>query len=1122
MKVKKRNGELQEVDFNKITKRIEALCFGLDMDYIKPTEVAKKVIAGLYDGVTTEELDNLASEVCGGLVSTHPDYSLLGGRIVTSNIQKKTSDNFYDNMLDMNHIISQAFVANLQKLSSADIARIQDAIDYDKSFNFDLFGINTLKRAYLLKGSEGKEIKERPQHLLMREALTVTMFNVDKSLSTYELLSEGIYTHATPTLFNAGTKREQLSSCFLLDMKEDSIDGIYDTLKQCAKISQSAGGIGLSIHKVRAKGSYISGTGGVSNGIVPMLRNFNETARYVDQGGGKRKGSFAIYLEPWHADIFDFLELKKNHGKEEMRARDLFYAMWNSDLFMKRVEANEEWSLFCPKECPLLIETYGDDFEQAYKVYESQGKALRTVKAQDLWFKIMESQVETGTPYMLYKDACNAKSNQKNLGIIKSSNLCFTGDTMVAVADGRNAISIKQLAEESKKVNEFPVYSARPRINKKGWKTEIKNAVAFKTGTKTVVEVTLSNGDTFKCTPDHEIALSSGGYCQAIDLVGKKVESFYTFTSVGNGQTPYRHIDSISNGHSKQHLMIYDFNADNPRKKGEHIDHIDKNALYFDAYTNLDKLEESEHRKKTGKEFSGNNNMVHRLKDAEKYAHNQSMASTATKNANFSGIDNFELIRIGKEIVRIHGCLTYKNYVKYRDETGIKIPLSFTNYRFGGSFVTYKKYVSGELIYTGEYEKDDRVKATYEDKDLPRKEYCKSIKDGIEVVSVKVLGQEDVYDLTVEDNHNFYIVTSSEDKSYLNCQGVLVHNCTEIIEYTDENEVAVCNLASIALPKFVKDGVFDFMSLFEVTQTVTENLNNVIDVNYYPVEEARNSNLKHRPIGIGVQGLADVFAMLKMPFDSKEAKQLNEEIFEAIYAGAVTRSCELAKMFGHYSSFEGSPISKGKFQFDLWGEHPTTDRFDWEQLRSEVVKHGTRNSLLVAPMPTASTSQILGNNECFEPFTYNIYKRGVLSGEFTVINKHLVKDLIDLGLWNHAMKQEIVKHKGSVQNLDLPQWIKDVYKTSYEISQKVIIDMASDRGKYICQSQSMNLFIGKPTIAKLTSMHFYAWKKGLKTGMYYLRTKPAQDAQQFTVDNSKQTEVQACSIDNPDCDSCGA
>tara|TARA_B100000131_G_scaffold309226_1_gene339464 strand:+ start:1664 stop:4027 length:2364 start_codon:yes stop_codon:yes gene_type:complete len=787
MLVIKRDGRKESVKFDKITARIEKLSYGLNTKYVKTIEIAKKVIDGLYDGVSTQELDELAAETAATLTTKHPDYATLAARISISNLHKTTSKSFSNTIKRLYTYINPKTQENAS-LISKDVYRIinknaailDSSIIYDRDFNYDYFGFKTLQKSYLLK-LDGKVV-ERPQHMLMRVAVGIHHDDIDSVIETYNLLSEKWFTHATPTLFNAGTPKPQLSSCFLLTMQEDSIDGIYNTLKQCAKISQSAGGIGLSIHNVRGTGSYIKGTNGVSNGIIPMLRNFDMTARYVDQGGGKRKGSFAIYLEPWHCDVFEFLQLKKNHGKEELRARDLFYAMWIPDLFMKRVEENENWSLFSPDEAPNLHETYGEEFEKLYIKYEKEGKARKTVKAQDLWFEILESQIETGNPYILYKDHANNKSNQKNLGTIKSSNLC-----------------------------------------------------------------------------------------------------------------------------------------------------------------------------------------------------------------------------------------------------------------------------------------------------------------------------------------------------------------TEIIEYTSPDEVAVCNLASIALNMFVKeDSTYDFQKLYEITKVITRNLNKVIDVNYYPVEEARNSNMRHRPIGIGVQGLADAFILMKFPFDSDEAKKLNKDIFETIYYAAMEASMELSKKEGTYESYKGSPVSKSIFQFDMWGITPDSGRWDWTKLKQKVKKHGVRNSLLLAPMPTASTSQILGNNECFEPYTSNLYTRRVLSGEFIVVNKHLLNDLIELDLWNDKMKDKIMEQNGSIQNInEIPEKIKLLYRTVWEVSQKSIIEMAADRGAYICQSQSMNIHMQDANFGKLTSMHFHAWKLGLKTGLYYLRTKAAADAIKFTIvkeekENSKENKTEnqeaiQCSIDNQDdCEMCGS
>lgn len=767
MYVVKRDGRKEPVSFDKITDRIRILCYELN-ERVDPVKVAMRVIEGLYDGVTTSELDNLAAETAASMTVTHPDFAQLAARIAVSNLHKNTKKSFSETMLDLYHYVnprtgkkSPLLADDVYEVIMANAEKLDSTIIYNRDFNYDYFGFKTLERSYLLK-INGK-IVERPQHMLMRVSVGIHLNDIEAAIETYELMSKKFFTHATPTLFNAGTPKPQMSSCFLLTMKDDSIDGIYDTLKQTAKISQSAGGIGLSIHNVRATGSYIAGTNGTSNGIVPMLRVFNDTARYVDQGGGKRKGSFAIYVEPWHADIFDFLDLKKNHGKEEMRARDLFYAMWISDLFMKRVEADANWTLMCPNECPGLYDVYGDEFDALYESYESAGKGRKTIKARELWEKILESQIETGTPYMLYKDAANRKSNQKNLGTIRSSNLC-----------------------------------------------------------------------------------------------------------------------------------------------------------------------------------------------------------------------------------------------------------------------------------------------------------------------------------------------------------------TEILEYTSEDEIAVCNLASISLPMFIDNGQFNHDYLFKVTKRITRNLNRVIDRNYYPVEEAYNSNMRHRPVGLGVQGLADAFIMLRMPFTSDEAKQLNQEIFETIYFAAVTASMELAKEEGPYSTFKGSPISQGEFQYNMWGlqDSDLSGRWDWSSLRKEVMEHGVRNSLLLAPMPTASTSQILGNNEAFEPYTSNLYTRRVLSGEFIVVNKHLLQDLVELGIWNEDLKQEIMRNNGSIQNIaGIPQEIKDLYRTVWEMSMRDIIDMSRQRGYFIDQSQSLNLFMEGATIAKLNSMHFYAWKSGLKTGMYYLRTKAAANAIQFTVAQQKKAEPTAVQVE---------
>tara|TARA_S200000501_G_scaffold47588_1_gene38385 strand:+ start:11189 stop:13573 length:2385 start_codon:yes stop_codon:yes gene_type:complete len=794
MQVVNRKGEKEDVRFDAILEKLSSLTEGLDPNWIDPAHLTKLTIEGLYDGVSTRELDQLAAETAASLASHHPDYSRLAARICVDDLHRSTKEVFTDVITDLREYIDPESKKHAPLISEEvygiimeNAETLNNHIDYNRDYNYDYFGFKTLERSYLLKLNG--EVAERPQHMLMRVSVGIHHGDIEKALKTYDLMSQGFFTHATPTLFNSGTPTPQMSSCFLLTMQDDSLVGIYDTLKQCALISKSAGGIGLSIHHIRSKGSYIKGTNGESNGIVPMLRVFNDTARYVDQGGGKRKGSIAIYLEPWHPDILAFLDLRKNHGKEELRARDLFYALWTPDLFMERVEQNADWSFFCPNECPGLQDAYGEEFKQMFESYEAQGLARETIPARTVWDKIVESQIETGTPYMLYKDAANTKSNQKNLGTIRSSNLC-----------------------------------------------------------------------------------------------------------------------------------------------------------------------------------------------------------------------------------------------------------------------------------------------------------------------------------------------------------------TEIMEYTAKDEVAVCNLASIALPKFVdvEKGEFNHQLLYDVTYHATGNLNRVIDVNYYPVEEARNSNMRHRPIGLGVQGLADTFAMLGLSFESPEAKVLNKEIFETIYFASCTASKDAAIKEGAYSTFKGSPASEGILQFDLWNMNEHSGRWDWDSLKSEIVANGMRNSLLLAPMPTASTSQILGNNECFEAFTSNLYVRRTLSGEFIVPNRHLINDLIKLGIWSLEMKDEILRHKGSIQNIvGIPDNIKELYKTTWEIKQKNVIDMAADRGAYIDQSQSMNIHMIDANAAKVSSMHFYGWRKGLKTGMYYLRTKAAVDAIQFTVeakksedqtvsglaDRAEMTSLEeiACSLDSPDdCLSCGS
>ena len=931
----KRDGRQEKVSFDKIQKRIEVLAgrvkpstFINDPLSVNIFEITKYVTTGLYPNIPTRKLDEFAAEHCASMAMTHPDYAKLASRIIISNHQKNTSPSFSEVVSELYYnkdihnkqspIVSEEFykkvMDNKEKLNSI--------IDYERDFLIDYFGFKTLEKSYLLKIN--KKVVERPQHLFMREAIAVS-YTLQDIINNYHYISKKYFTHATPTLYNAGTPNPQMSSCFLLAIQEDSIKGIYDTLGQCAEISKHAGGIGFWAHNIRANGSDIRGTNGTSNGLVPMLRCYNATARYVDQGGGKRKGSFACYLEPWHFDIENWLLLKKNTGNEEDRARDLFYGLWIPDLFMDRVENDKEWTLMCPNKCPGLFEKYGSGFKELYEYYENEGHGSKTIRARDLWLKILDSQIETGTPYMLYKDACNKKSNQKNLGTIKCSNLCteiieYTSPDEVAVC---NLASIALSAYITKCNDCITIYS------KKG------------------------------C----DFCEYSKNYCELNKLK-------YTYNIV-----------------------------DNPTKF----------------------LQETEEE----------------LDEAE--------------------------------------CL---------DEFTYKFPVIYINGNYSNG-----RHIGGN--------------------------YCGGYK--------------------------------------------------ELKEATKN--------------------VFDYQKLHKITKQVTRNLNKVIDDNYYPVKEAKTSNMRHRPIGIGVQGLADTFALLKIPFDSPEAAEVNKKIFGTIYHAAVETSVELAKERhmpltrfmklrkihmenqkkkgyssprereltkeeleeynklindnkiiseefnntypGAYSSFEGSPASKGILQFDMWDKKPI-DLWDWDTLKEDLKKYGMRNSLVTAPMPTASTAQILGNNECFEPFTDNIYLRRVLAGEFTIVNKYLLNDLIELGIWDQQMKDEILINRGSIQNIQrIPSDIKNLYKTVWEIKQKVILDMAADRGVYIDQSQSMNLFVSDPQFNKLTGMHFYAWKKGLKTGMYYLRTTPKAFTQQFSIDPEKVKQYKenyqnVTPIQEEECENCGA
>ena len=1053
MQVLKRDGSKEDVSFDKVLNRIRKSSENLD---VNPTLIAQRTLLRIYDGVKTSELDELASQLAISLMTTNPDYGTLAARIAISNHHRNTSDKFTEVVQVLSNQETKTEKTSnvseeLVEICKTHGDKINAKIDYERDYLFDYFGFKTLeKMQYLLRDVKGKTL-ERPQHLMMRVSLALWSNDLEKAFETYDLLSHKYFIHATPTNFNAGTPRQQLSSCYLLSVKSDSIIGIFDTLKDCAQISKYAGGIGLHIHNIRAKGSHIKGTNGTSNGIVPMLRTFNDTARYVDQcftpdtmihtengvryisqilpgekvltsnntyhtvlkqvvheyagqmyevqlegnemevcvtedhpilsiktndpldtvllqikaglkepeynevknlkegdftvfpggiyrkiisitptyysgkvydfeidgphdytvvhlgvahnGGGKRNGSFAIYLEPWHADVEDFLKLKLNTGSEEERCRDLFYALWLPDLFMERVEKNEKWTLFCPSEAPGLADVYGDEFKTLYEKYEAEGRGRKQVDAQKLWFKVLDSQIETGTPYLLYKDAANKKSNQKNVGTIKSSNLCVAPETYILTDKGQQQIS----KLEGQEVNVW---------NGETW----SKTTVIKTGeNQKLITVHLTNGLEITCTPYHKFILQG--------------------TSIKNG----------------------------------------------------------------------------------------------------TRVDAINLIP-GTTLMKC---------------------------------------------------------------DLPGMNIVKSITDNGRT--------DDTYCFNEPENHAGVF------------NGILTGNCTEIIEYSSPDETAVCNLASIALPMYV-DKKFDYIKLKEVVKVAIRNLNRVIDINYYPTPETEKSNKRHRPVGLGIQGLADVFALMRMPWESEKAADLNQRIFEHIYYAAVEASCEIAEKEGTYSTYEGSPISEGKFQYDLWGVTPITEKdntLDWLQLKEKVKKHGVRNSLLVAPMPTASTSQILGFNECFEPFTSNIYTRRTLAGEYIIINKHLLKDLAKRGLWSENMKQNIIARNGSVQGIEeIPPALQKLYKTSWEIKQKTLIDMATARGAFICQSQSLNLFVADPNYAKLTSMHFYAWKQGLKTGIYYLRTRAPVMAQKFTVDPELQKAADKSEEDRKKLEGC--
>lgn len=1090
LRVIKRDGSAEILSFDKILKRVKYLgtAFGANLN-VNYSQLVMKVVEQLYNNMPTYVIDELTAEQCASLTTKHLDYGTLASRIIVSNNHKTTSQSFAEAMdqlyqfRDSHNEHKPLIHIDVWQLSKSYANYFQDILDYSRDYLFDYFGFKTLERAYLMK--IGKKIIERPQHMWLRVAIGIHGDNLPRIKETYELMSQKYFTHATPTLFNAGTKHPQLSSCYLLGMEDDSVEGIYNTLKDCAKISKWAGGIGLHAHNIRASGTHINGTNGISNGLVPMLRVFNMTARYIDQGGNKRNGSFAIYMEPWHADIEAFLDMKKNHGDEEMRARDLFYGLWIPDLFMEKVKNDGDWSLFCPHKCPGLADNIGEAFNALYAKYVAEGKANKTIKARALWFKILDSQMETGTPYLLYKDIANKKSNQQNIGVIKSSNLCVAPETLILTSEGY--LEIKTL--EGKKV--------------KVWNgEEFSETSVHKTGeNQELLTIETSDGCLLDCTPYHKFYIQGANAIQTIEAQDLKEndkliqcvfptlegEQSYasSLTIVPLNASIKTKIDWLSN--------YYNVNL--------HNSIIIDNTFYLFGYSD-------------SREFLFNVKLMLQTCGINN-VNLTSIGTTNTRTLMIYPAQLNELIKLGFRSLRLN--------MTYNKDAHAKAKASATASAAAGAGAT-----AGASAY-------------------------------ITIKRIIKTGRRD-------DTYCF-----NEPKKHAGIfNGIITSQCTEIIEYSDHEQTAVCNLASIGLPQFVSpDKTFDYNKLHAVVKVVAYNLNRIIDVNFYPTEKTRLSNLLHRPIGIGVQGLADVFALMNIAFTSESAREINKLIFETIYHASAEQSMEMARerskgmqllakyqnqifskvdsahlerfskldtasrdytsagqdilikkllpipaemnylngdQMGAYSSFSGSPASKGLLQFDLWKVEPASYRYDWKGLKEQIMKYGMRNSLLVAPMPTASTSQILGNNECFEPFTSNLYSRRTNAGEFVLPNKYLMAELIEMGLWNESMKDNIIFNKGSIQQMtNLPEYLKEKYKTVWEIPMKHLIDMAADRGPYICQSQSLNLWIEDPDYKTLTSMHFYAWQLGLKTGIYYLRRKAKHQAQQFTIRPSAAT-----------------
>jgi len=1219
MRVTKRSGELEEIAFDKILNRVKKLGQEANIQ-INYSSLVMKVIDQLYDGIPTEKIDELTAEQCAALSTMHPDYGILSGRIVVSNHHKNTGASFFQTMnkaytnKDCNGTDSPMISQHLWTIICANKAEIDSMIDYQRDYLIDYFGFKTLEKAYLFRVND--KVIERPQHMWMRVALGIHGPNMKAVKETYDLMSQKYFTHATPTLFNAGTVRPQLSSCFLIAMEEDSLDGIYNTLKDCANISKWAGGIGLHIHNIRANHSYIKGTNGKSTGIVPMLKVFNDTARFINQGG-KRNGSFAIYLEPWHADVEDFLEMKKNHGDEELRARDLFYALWIPDLFMERIKENGKWSLFCPNECPGLADVCGPKFVALYKKYEDAGKARKTVNARDLWFKVLDAQMETGTPYLLFKDAANLKSNQQNLGTIKSSNLCVAPETQILTDKGY--CEIQTLTD--KKVN---VWNGE----------EFSEVTVFKTGeNQELMKVETSDGCILECTPYHKFYIqnkyntSKGDNSKKITLVeaqnlkeGDKIikcdypiiegneDIKYAYTHgffCGDGTynnnnntekiTRCNYASLVNHSYCKRHIdfenetNIYPIQGEDTNYKCNGISYTKKPmvSLYGEKRELLQYLD---YRTVGDGDACGRLNVSLPLDINEKFdvPMNGSLKNKLEWLAGYCDADGsianngdnqqLQIGSINKDFLlkikfMLNTCGVQSKLNKSRKDGMRKLP---------DSNRILKDYYCQELyrllITSCDLQKLKAYGFSPKRLKLNDSTPNRRASQFVNISKITKTGR-------IDDTYCF-----NEPKKHAGIfNGMITSQCTEILEYSNSEETAVCNLASIGLPTFVNQETkeFDYEKLRQVTKVVTRNLNKIIDINYYPTKKTRRSNLFHRPIGIGVQGLADTFILMDIAYHSEEAIKVNKLIFETMYHASLQCSNELAierrekmlqvkkevylldeddsglvdsnyalnkyfqkrdkadfvddcdptlrkevlpiyhellnlpdHLLGAYSTFPGSPASKGILQFDMWSHTPPTDRYDWSVLKQSIIDNGIRNSLLLAPMPTASTSQILGFNECFEPLTSNIYTRRTLAGEFVVANHYLMRDLIKLGLWNEKVKNNIVANKGSIQQLtQIPEHIRNKYKIVWEMPMKHVIDMSADRGAYICQSQSLNLWIEDPTYNTLTSMHFYSWKKGLKTGIYYLRRKAKHQAQQFTIEPEKQSND---TVEDEICEMCSA